>query len=215
MKVALTFDNGPHPDVTPHVLEVLQRHAVLANFFVVGNALQEHGDVLPLAAIAAGHRVGNHSYTHSTPLGLVPEDEGVAEVSRTERLIDVMCGGRRMFRPFGGNGALGPHLLSPAVWDYLQRNNYSCVLWNCLAYEWEDPDGWVEPTLERCRSQEHAVVVLHDLPTGAIVHLDRFIRALEADGAVFTQDFPRACMPLNAGKIAWSAAELQTVIAPA
>ena len=58
---------------------------------------------------------------------------------------------------------MGPHLLSPSVWNYLSQNGYSCILWNCIAYEWEDINGWVEPTLERCRSQPHSVVVLHDL----------------------------------------------------
>lgn len=215
MKVSLTFDNGPHPEVTPQVLGVLRQHGVLANFFVVGNAVQEHGDALPRAAVAAGHRVGNHSFTHSTPLGLVSGSEGVSEVSQTEQLIEALCAGRRMFRPFGGNGALGPHLLSPEVWDYLQRNDYSCVLWNCLAYEWEGADAWVEPTVERCRALEHAVVVLHDLPTGAMAHLDRFIRTLQAHGAEFTQEFPRDCLPLSEGQSAWSAAELQAVIAQA
>ena len=212
MKVTLTFDNGPHPDVTPHVRQVLRAHGLHAHFFVVGEMVRKHGDELA-ATLDEGHRIGNHSNTHSTPLGLIPGPQGVAEVALADEIIGKYCGDARAFRPFGGRGAVGPHLLSPSVWDYLSRNGYSCVLWNCLAYEWEDINGWVEPTLERCRSRPHSVVVLHDLPSGAMLHLDRFIRSLRSEGAEFTLDFPFDCLPLSKGKAAWSSSALAGIVA--
>lgn len=212
MKITLTFDNGPHPAVTPHVRNVLKAHGVQAHFFVVGEMVRKYGDEL-LATLDDGHRIGNHSNTHSTPLGLLSGPQGVAEVALADEIIRTYCADPRGFRPFGGRGALGPHLLSPSVWNYLSQNGYSCILWNCIAYEWEDINGWVEPTLERCRSQPHSVVVLHDLPSGAMLHLDRFIQCLKSEGAEFTLDFPLDCLPMSDGRAVWSSSALERIVA--
>ena len=75
------------------------------------------------------------------------------------------------------------------------------MLWNAIPRDWDDPDGWAERALAQCRSQPWTLLVLHDLPTGAMNHLDRFInRAIEA-GARFQQDFPPDCVPIRSGEI--------------
>ena len=70
MKLTLSFDNGPDPDVTPAVLDVLHGRGVTAQFFVLGKQL---GDPrcrrLVERARDAGHLVGNHSFSHAVPLG--------------------------------------------------------------------------------------------------------------------------------------------------
>ncbi len=55
----------------------------------------------------------------------------------------------RYFRPFGGGGNLDRRLMSQPVVDYLVRGRYTCVLWNSIPRDWDDPDGWVERAL--CR----------------------------------------------------------------
>jgi peptidoglycan/xylan/chitin deacetylase (PgdA/CDA1 family) len=213
MKITLTFDNGPHSTVTPEVLRILRAHDVRATFFLVGRELEVHGTDLPKSAIADGHWIGNHSFHHGTPLGLVPAEEGVAEVERMESLLAPLWHGERLFRPFG-RARIGPHLLSNAVWDFLRQRDYTCVLWNCIAYEWEKPDDWMESTVEKCRALEHSVVVLHDVATGAMKNLDRFLLMLKAEGAVFAQDFPRDCMPMRGGQELWTPQELEQVLHP-
>jgi peptidoglycan/xylan/chitin deacetylase (PgdA/CDA1 family) len=213
MKVTLTFDNGPHAAITPHVLRVLRAHDVRATFFLVGRELQTHGANLPKAAIAEGHWIGNHSLNHGTPLGLVSSDEGISEVEGMERLLAPLLQGERLFRPFG-NARLGPHLLSQAVWNYLRQHEYTCVLWNCIAYEWEKPDDWMKVTAQKCSALEHSVVVLHDVATGAMEHLDDFISMLKTEGAHFTQDFPQECTPMRAGRPIWSEQQLEQVLQP-
>ena len=70
MKLTLSFDNGPDPEVTPAVLDVLRDRGVTAQFFVLGKQL---GDPrcrrLVERARDAGHLVGNHSFSHTVPLG--------------------------------------------------------------------------------------------------------------------------------------------------
>ena len=100
---------------------------------------------------------------------------------------------------FGGN--LDTRLLKPSVVDYLARNRHSCVLWNAIPEDWSHPTTWVPRALELCQAQPHALVVLHDLPTGAMKLLDRFIEEAKAQGARFTQEFPAACVPMEQGRL--------------
>src|SRR6266540_3668302 len=62
--VALTFDDGPDPEVTPRLLELLARHGVTATFFVIGARAERYPEIMR-AILAGGHAVGNHSYSHS------------------------------------------------------------------------------------------------------------------------------------------------------
>lgn len=59
----LTFDDGPHPDVTPHVLDILKNFRAKATFFCVGENILQHRDVFE-KTLAAGHAIGNHSFYH-------------------------------------------------------------------------------------------------------------------------------------------------------
>src|SRR5882757_6196848 len=118
MQVTLSFDNGPHPDVTPTVLDILSAHDLRAWFFVVGRELAApQGRQLTAATIAQGHRVGNHSYTHSTPLGELRDGQmAIAEVQQTQTLLDTLVeGGDSWFRPFGGGGVLSRSLFNRSV----------------------------------------------------------------------------------------------------
>ena len=65
--------------------------------------------------------------------------------------------------------------------------------------DWDDPDGWVEVALAQCRAQRWTLTVLHDLPTGAMRHLDRFLDAVGAAGGNIRQDFPPSCLPIVEG----------------
>ena len=68
--VTLTFDNGPEPSVTPRVLDVLARRGVRTTFFVIGNKLlTRDARACTERAHAEGHWIGNHTWTHSRPLG--------------------------------------------------------------------------------------------------------------------------------------------------
>lgn len=198
--VTLTFDNGPEPEVTPFVLDVLRRHDIQATFFVLGEKLVD-GTRKPLLRRARdeGHWVGNHTFSH-VPLGSTPDRKTAEfEIGRTQELIGDAAHENRLFRPTGGDGTLGPSLLSAAAANYLKQGGYSVVLWNAIPEDWLYPDGWVDTAVQQCVSQEHAAVVLHDLPTGAMDNLERFVEAIRIRGGRFVQAFPESCLPLNRG----------------
>lgn len=200
--LTLSFDNGPTPGVTEDVLETLAAHGIRTTFFVVGEKLATlSGHALAARAHAEGHWIGNHTWTHSVPLGLAAGDDVAArEVGRTQAEIGPLAHPDRLFRPFGGGGRLGPHLLAPPVADYLCAGGFTCVLWNAIPRDWAEPDAWVERALTQCAAQPWTLMVLHDLPTGAMRHLPGFIAAARNAGAQFRQEFPPYCVPIRRGK---------------
>ena len=201
MPVTLTFDNGPSPGTTEQVLDTLAERRLLATFFVVGTMLQAPGArQLAERAVAEGHWIGNHSMTHTTPLGDQPDPAYAAlEIEGAQVVLGDLSHARRFFRPFGGGGILGPHLFSAAAVDLLRDRAYTCVLWNSVPHDWDDPDGWVDTALADVDRLDHAVVVLHDLPTGAMASLARFLDALDQLGVEVVQDLPSEVIAIEAG----------------
>lgn len=199
--ITLSFDNGPDPEVTPQVLETLRRHDIHASFFVLGDKLRDRRKFAERAH-AEGHWIGNHTFNHLVPLGLSAEG-GMAsrEITTTEALIGDLAHPRRFFRPFGGGGLLDQRLLNREALGHLQHHAYTCVLWNVIPEDWAYPEGWVERALEMCFAREQALVVLHDLPTGAMKRLEHFIGAAKDRGASFQQNFPASCVPLDRGRL--------------
>jgi peptidoglycan/xylan/chitin deacetylase (PgdA/CDA1 family) len=198
LKVTLTFDNGPWPGVTEQVLDTLAARDLRSTFFVVGNQLRKFR---PLAerAIAEGHWIGNHTMTHSIPFG--DGADPAEEIETTQELIGDLAHAARWFRPFGRGGVLDERLLSDEAVTRLQAGGYSCVLWNSVPRDWEDPVEWMARALMDVEANDWTVVVLHDLPTGAMDHLPRFLEELEALGAEVVQDLPDACVPIRNGEI--------------
>jgi peptidoglycan/xylan/chitin deacetylase (PgdA/CDA1 family) len=199
--LTLTFDNGPEPDVTPGVLDILAARGIKTTFFVMGQKLAEPGRrAIVERAKAAGHWIGNHTWSHGEPLGR-RSDAGAAEaeIGRTQDLLGDLVHPDRLFRPNAG-GELGSWLLSREAADYLSRGGYTCVTWNAVPRDYADPDDWVERALAQCRERPWTLMVLHDLPNGASRHLPRFLDEVEAMGARFRQDFPPDCLPIVSGR---------------
>lgn len=199
-KITLTFDNGPDPAVTPLVLDVLARHGIRTTFFVVGDKLRDRRGLCERGR-SEGHWIGNHTFNHLTPLGMSRfEGAPALEIGETQKLIGDLAHPLKLFRPFGGGGHLNRALLNQASVDYLVNGGYTCVLWNVVPRDWENPDGWVTEALRMCREQERPLVVLHDIHTRAMERLDDFLTAAK-EFAEFVQDFPSDCIPIVEGRI--------------
>lgn len=201
--LTLSFDNGPEPAVTPGVLDELGRRGIRTTFFVIGEKLAAPGGrALAERAKAEGHWIGNHTWTHSIPLGRRSEpDIAEVEIGRTQEQMGDLVHPDHFFRPFGGGGLIGPHLMNEGVLSFLQAGGYTCVLWNSIPRDFADPDGWVETALAQCEAQPWTLMVLHDLPNGATRHLPRFLDAVVARGGRIRQDFPPDCVPITRGRV--------------
>ena len=202
-RITLSFDNGPHPQGTPYVLDVLAAHAVRATFFVVGTQLRKAGArALAERTHAAGHWIGNHSLTHRVPLGVDADPAAPArEIGEMQDAIGELSHRDRLFRPFGGGGNLDHQLLSAGARDYLCTGGYTLVLWNCVPRDWENETGWVDVAVAQCRQSEWPLVVLHDILPRAMRELGRFIDTLHGEGYRFVQDFPPQCVPIQRGTV--------------
>ena len=188
--------------MTPAVLDVLARHGVASTFFVIGRKLLDPAArACAERAHAEGHWIGNHTWTHSRPLGEQPGAEAAAlEIGRTETEIGALSHAPPLFRPTGGGGHLDRRLLSREAAALLRAGGYTCVLWNALPRDWDRPHEWVEVALGQIATQPWSLMVLHDLPTGAMDHLDRFLTEARRRGCRFRQDFPPACVIITAGQ---------------
>ena len=202
-ELTLSFDNGPEPEVTPGVLDLLARENIRGTFFVLGDKIADPGRRrLAERARGEGHWIGNHTMHHKVPLGEAVDQAAAAaeEIDGTQALLGELIHPERLFRPFGRGGAIGQHLLSRAALERLTSGGYTMVLWNAIPRDWAEPEAWVETALAQCRRQAWTLMVLHDLPTGAMRHLERFISLAREAGARFRQDFPPECVPIVRGK---------------
>lgn len=121
--VALTFDDGPHPTLTPRVLEILKEHRAKATFFLIGRAAARHPDVARRIA-DEGHEIGNHTSRHSYLFWANPPGRVRTEVARAQEEIAAASGTTpKLFRcPVG--------LESPFLQRALRRSNLSLVSWS-------------------------------------------------------------------------------------
>lgn len=201
-KVTLSFDNGPEPDVTPGVLDVLAKHAIKASFFVLGRKVATpEGRALAQRASAEGHKIGNHTYSHTQPLGELDRATALREFVKAEESLTWLDQKERLFRPYGRQGRLGQHLLHPAVVDRIVADRFTVVLWNAVPGDWRDPDGWVDTALKQCASQDWSLLVLHDHLAAPAKHLDRFLTELKKANVEIVQDYPDDCVPIREGRI--------------
>jgi peptidoglycan-N-acetylglucosamine deacetylase len=202
-RVTVTFDNGPTPGVTEEVLDILSEHRTLSTFFVVGNRLDTPvGRAIAERAHAAGHWIGNHSLTHTVPLGENPDAEYARrEIEETQNRIGPLARPDKLFRPMGGGGRIGPHLLSRSALDCLQTGRYTCVLWSSVPGDWKDPEGWPERAISDVVSCDWATVVLHDIENAVLSKLPEFLDRLAHLGVELRQDFPQEVVAVRRGEV--------------
>jgi peptidoglycan/xylan/chitin deacetylase (PgdA/CDA1 family) len=201
MEICLSFDNGPEPEVTPGVLAVLARRRITAMFFVIGEKLREpKARALAARARDEGHLIGNHTLTHGAPLGRRSAAEAIDEISETDTLIGDLAAPERFFRPNGGGGALGAHLLNGTAARHLVAEQATMVLWNAVPGDFRDADGWPATAHAMLKAaRDPVMLVLHDLPNGAMRRLDRFLGEVQDQGWHFRADPPPCCVPLRRG----------------
>ena len=172
--VYITFDDGPTPDVTEQILEVLDKYSVKASFFCCG----QNADVNPglLKKIAdEGHTIGYHSYSHKDILKTKPS-EWIADVERKSALSDV-----KLFRPPYGR-ILFRHYRS-------LKSRYKFVFWDVMSYDYDverSPES-IMSLLEKS-VREGSVVVFHDkgkCKENTLAVLPQFIELMKSKGYSF------------------------------
>lgn len=183
---AITFDDGPSPEWTPKILDLLDRHRVKATFFLVGTAVERYPDIV--ADIARrGHSVGSHGWSHR-PLPLLDATTLVQEIDRAADALEKALGQRpRYFRPPWG-------FYNRRVLDELRARGYLTVLWTKSSQDWRNPGADEIERLAAGDPQMGDILLFHDggnypskeMPTTSradtVAGLDRVIPRLEGNG---------------------------------
>lgn len=173
-EVCLTFDDGPDADVTPKVLDILDRYGVKATFFCVGENVQKYPDLF--AEIKKrGHMVGNHTMHHIKGFSCGVQ-EYCQDVEQANNLI-----GSRLFRPPYGRIRLSQILKL--------RRAYKIVMWDVITRDYNsklEPDKCFE--IVKKYTREGSIIVFHDSKKAAknmLISLPKSIEWLKNEGYLF------------------------------
>ncbi|AVO49307.1 polysaccharide deacetylase family protein [Melaminivora suipulveris] len=154
-RVALTIDDGPDPEVTPRVLDLLDELGLVASFFLIGHRAQRH-PALCHAIVARGHRVENHGHSHSHAFSLFGPARMRADIMQAQSAITDASGQEpRFFRPTAG-------LRNPFLDPVLARLDLRLASWTRRAYDTREPQA--PRVLQRlCRNlADGDILLLHD-----------------------------------------------------
>jgi cellulose synthase/poly-beta-1,6-N-acetylglucosamine synthase-like glycosyltransferase/peptidoglycan/xylan/chitin deacetylase (PgdA/CDA1 family)/spore germination protein YaaH len=181
-EVALTFDDGPDPEWTPKILDILKAARVKAVFFLVGVNAERYPNLVR-RILDEGHEIGNHTYYHPN-LALCWPEHVRLELNATQLLIQTLTGrGTTLFRPPYAADTQPARLADLMPLQIAQDQNYLVVLENI------DPQDWAKPgadvILQRIKQQRHDgnIILLHDAGgdrSQTVEALPRIIEYLQA-----------------------------------
>jgi cellulose synthase/poly-beta-1,6-N-acetylglucosamine synthase-like glycosyltransferase/peptidoglycan/xylan/chitin deacetylase (PgdA/CDA1 family)/spore germination protein YaaH len=181
-EVALTFDDGPDPEWTPKLLDILKAAKVKAAFFLVGVNAERYPNLVR-RIVDEGHEIGNHTYYHPN-LALCWPEHVRLELNATQLLIQTLTGrGTTLFRPPYAADTQPARLADLMPLQIAQDQNYLVVLENI------DPQDWAKPgadvILQRIKQQRHDgnIILLHDAGgdrSQTVEALPRIIEYLQA-----------------------------------
>jgi peptidoglycan/xylan/chitin deacetylase (PgdA/CDA1 family) len=158
-QMALTFDDGPNHPHTLHLLDVLAKHQARATFFLIGRYVRQRPE-LARAIAAAGHEIGNHTFTHPN-LIFVSARKLRQELEDCNKTLEDALGKKvNLFRPpFGGRR---PNVLRTA-----RAMGMQSVMWSVTAYDWsaKSSDAILQKAsgqIDSRRRSQGEIILLHD-----------------------------------------------------
>lgn len=176
--IAMSFDDGPHYQLTPLLLDILAARRIRASFFVLGNRAVHRPEILA-RMVRDGHEIGNHSWSHPRLKGLT-DAALLAQIDQTSRCIMDATGRRPViFRPpYGGISAHQRRLIHA-------ERGLPTVLWSVDPQDWRRPGAQV--VTRRILDQVHpgAIVLSHDIVEGTVAAMPAVLDGLIARGYAF------------------------------
>jgi peptidoglycan/xylan/chitin deacetylase (PgdA/CDA1 family) len=176
--IALTFDDGPHVTLTPKLLDLLAAHHIKATFFVIGQNVAEHPEIVARTA-REGHEIGNHSWSHPN-LGKMSDESIRRQLRQTEDAIGSATGTK-------------PTLLRPPYGSLSTRQKrwihdefgYEIILWDVDPLDWKRPGPSVVGKRIVKETRAGSIVLAHDIHPGTIAAMPSTLDQLEAKGFQF------------------------------
>lgn len=169
--VALTFDDGPDPDVIFLLLDLLQRYEAPATFFVVGKKAEENPGLIR-EILLRGHAIGNHSYHHDPLLMLRSGARLTEEIARTQQLLANFGIRPLAFRPPVG-------ITNPRLPRVLRALRLDCVTFSCRGYDFGNRRIADLAKIILRKIHPGAIVLLHDVSPPGLGMIQVWLRQVE------------------------------------
>jgi peptidoglycan/xylan/chitin deacetylase (PgdA/CDA1 family) len=176
--IAMTFDDGPSATLTPKLLDLLAAHHIKATFFVIGENVAEHPEIVARAA-REGHEIGNHSWSHPN-FGKMSDPAVRSQLQRTDDAIQNATGERPtvMRPPYGSITAREKRWIHDEF-------GYRVILWDVDPLDWKRPGPAVVRNRILKDTQPGSIVLSHDIHPGTIEAMPSTLDALDAKGFKF------------------------------
>lgn len=176
--VAITFDDGPHPTLTPQLLDMLAQRKVHATFFILGEMAKPHPEILQ-RALREGHEIANHSFTHPN-LAKLSDDAVRRELNNTKEVITSAISRPVPFMrpPYGS--------LSNAQRKWVHDDlGYKIILWDVDPLDWKDRNS--DTIARRILEGTHrgSIILAHDIHKTTVEAMPRVLDGLLAKGFRF------------------------------
>lgn len=173
-KIALTFDDGPHPEYTPMLLDGLKEREVSAAFFLMGKNAEKYPEIVERMH-KEGHTIGNHSYSH-VQLSSLEDLEACKEITKANKVVESITGKEPDYirPPFG---SWNPDL------DCI--TNMIVVLWDVDPLDWkcQNTDLIVKRVVSKVKEDD--IILLHDSYKTTVEATFQIIDTLEKEGYEF------------------------------
>lgn len=180
MKIAITFDDGPHPKETPKILDILKKYDAKATFFVVGKHVKWYPDSV-IRAQNEGHEIGNHTFTHPD-ICTLSSDQLKEEIKSCEKIIIEKTNKKpTVFRPPFGNYD------KQSLKEISNDLGYTVILWNGVdVKDWQNPSpNYIAEQIIK-NAKPNDIILLHDYATeNTVKALDIILKTLKQKGYEF------------------------------
>jgi peptidoglycan/xylan/chitin deacetylase (PgdA/CDA1 family) len=176
--LSLTFDDGPHPEYTPRILDILKTYGVRATFFVLGQNVKQHPEIVR-RMVREGHQVANHSYTHPSFVK-VRQTTLDKQIEDTNKIIEEVAGvlPTSVRPPYGA-------LNDRVIGSILDKHGLNIIMWSVDPQDWRRPG--IDVVVQRVMdgAKPGSVILLHDIHKQTAQALPSILTGLLAKGYQF------------------------------
>ncbi len=167
-KIHLTFDDGPHPEITPQILDILKKYNQKAMFFCIGKNIEQYPEISKQIH-DEGHTIGNHSFSHSFYFDFFRTKKVIAELEKTNTLIKNITGKEcKIFRPPYG-------VTNPNIAKAVKKLNLQLIGWKIRSLDTVKNKKTVLKRLEKAKPGD--IILFHDTKKHTPEILDEFLRS--------------------------------------
>lgn len=196
-KVILSFDDGPNPQQTPYILDILAKHNVPGSFFLVGHRVKQHPNLVEKILATRTHVIGNHSWDHPNFHEISPEEQ-IDEVLKTKEVLPSPSG-QLFFRYPYGNSTCDAN-------KFIHQQGYKIVGWHIDSCDWAfDSHGFVDSkealscgvlpqnthnfvnhVVSSIRAHNGGILLMHEIHPSTVRQLEEIVIQLKNSGFIFT-----------------------------